>query len=157
MPRFPPGVHLRGGAVSAVVNRELAREFYAPLLPIVMELHRAGKSLREIARELDARGIRTRQEWQHWSAMQVKRVLARALEADGAAAPEASRRLDKRSRAADLFERCRIAGITFTIENGRIFYHATPEAEQDVALIEEVRSDELDAELIALVTGADRC
>jgi hypothetical protein len=155
MPGFPAGAHLKGGATSAVVNRQLAREFYSPLLPIVLELHRAGKSLREIARELDRRGIKTRFEYpgQRWSAMQVKRVLARAIEA-AAATPEASQRLDRRAMAVDLMERCRVAGITFYIENGKLYYKATDEAQQDVALIEEVRSDELDAELIELVTGA---
>jgi hypothetical protein len=52
MPHFPPGVHLKGGQTSAVVNAELAREFYAPIIPLVTELRRQGLSLRAIAREL---------------------------------------------------------------------------------------------------------
>lgn len=84
MPCFPPGVHLKGGEVSAVVNAERAREFYRPLLPIVAELRRQGLSLRAIAAELDRRGIKTRQEWDHWSATQVRRVLIRAEHGGGA-------------------------------------------------------------------------
>lgn len=75
---FPPGVHLIGGQVSAAVNAQLAREFYADILPIVVELRRQGMSLRAIAAELDGRGIKTRQGWDRWSANQVRRVLLRA-------------------------------------------------------------------------------
>src|SRR5262245_43800055 len=78
MPRFPPGVHLVGGRNSAPVHEAAAREFYAPLLPVAAELARQGLSLRAIARELDRRGIKPRQEWDHWSATQVRRVLDRA-------------------------------------------------------------------------------
>jgi hypothetical protein len=77
MPGFPPGVHLIGGRNAAPVNAQLAREFYTPILPLVAELHRQGLSLRAIARELDRRGIKTRPEWDRWSATQVRRVLAR--------------------------------------------------------------------------------
>jgi hypothetical protein len=84
MPAFPPGAHLKGGAALAPVNRELAREFYEPIIPVVVELRRQGLSLRAIARELDRRGIRTRQVGKYesfgsdmeiirWSAQQVKR------------------------------------------------------------------------------------
>lgn len=78
MPEFPPGTCQKGGAASRQVNIDSAREFYAPILPLVAELHGRGLSLRQIARELEARGIKTRQEWPHWSAMQVRRVVARA-------------------------------------------------------------------------------
>jgi hypothetical protein len=99
MPGFPPRGHLKGGQNAAPVNRALAREFYAPIIPIVVELRRQGLSLRAIARELDRRGIRTRQvgwykagasvmEVIRWSATQVKRVLARA--AGSGPAPAAS-------------------------------------------------------------------
>ena len=77
MPRFPAGVHLQGGRNAAPVHREAAREFYAPLVPVVAELRRQGLSLRAIARELERRGLKTRQEWPHWSATQVRRILAR--------------------------------------------------------------------------------
>src|SRR5262249_39514399 len=82
MPGFPPGVHLKGGQAAAETHRALAREFYAPILPIVLELRAQGQSVRAIARELDRRGIKTRFEYpdQRWSAMQVGRVLARARE-----------------------------------------------------------------------------
>lgn len=78
MPGFPRGVHRIGGQVSAVVNAELAREFYAPVLPIVADLRRQGMSLRAIAAELDRRGLKTRHGWDHWTANQVRRVLIRA-------------------------------------------------------------------------------
>jgi hypothetical protein len=84
MPQFPPGVHLKGGQASVESNRRLAQEFYAPILPVVVELHRQGLSLRAIARELDRRGIKTRLEYpgQRWSATQVRRLLIRAREAE---------------------------------------------------------------------------
>lgn len=92
MPAFPPGVHLKGGRNAAPVLAEMAREFYAPIIPIVMELHSQGLSLRAIGRELDQRGIRTRigcwytsiggePQIIRWSAAQVRRVLARGLAA----------------------------------------------------------------------------
>src|ERR1035438_6745026 len=100
MPKFPKGANLKGGRNAAPVLAEMAREFYAPIIPIVMELHNQGLSLRAIGRELDRRGIRTRQEsssafmgvdadckpiWDttinRWSAAQVRRVLARGLAA----------------------------------------------------------------------------
>ena len=88
-PGFPPGVHLKGGRNAAPVLAEMAREFYAPIIPIVLELRRQGLSLRAIGRELDRRGIRTRvgcfyrsfrsrPRIVRWSAAQVRRVLIRA-------------------------------------------------------------------------------
>ena len=78
MPEFPPDAHLKGGAAAAPGNIAAALEFYAPIIPIVTELREQGLSLRAIAAELSRRGIKTRQEWRHWSATQVRRVLARA-------------------------------------------------------------------------------
>src|SRR4051794_30402904 len=99
MPAFPPGVHLKGGQNAAPVLAEMAREFYAPIVPVVVELRGQGLSLRAIARELDRRGVRTRQvskpafaglgtdgeplwdmEILRWSAAQVRRILMRAAE-----------------------------------------------------------------------------
>jgi hypothetical protein len=60
-----------------MVNRAAARAFYAPLLPVVAEMHRQGRSLRAIARELHRRGVKTRLGLAHWSATQIRRVLAR--------------------------------------------------------------------------------
>jgi hypothetical protein len=87
MPGFPPGAHHKGGQAAALTHRQLAAAFYRPLLPLVLALHRHGLSLRAIAGELDRRGVKTRMGCpeQSWSATQVKRVLARALEADGLA------------------------------------------------------------------------
>ena len=80
MPTFPPGIHLKGGQNAAPVLAELAREFYAPIIPVVMELHRQGMSLRAIARELESRGIKPRYGYQAgWAAAQVRRVLTRGL------------------------------------------------------------------------------
>ena len=79
---FPPGAHRKGGEVSAAVHIDRAREFYAALLPFVADFRRQGLSLRAIALELQRQGLKTRQEWPHWSATQVRRVLARAAAAD---------------------------------------------------------------------------
>jgi hypothetical protein len=83
MPAFPPDAHRKGGAASAPVHAQAAREFYAPLLPLVTALRRRGLSLRAIAAELQRLGIRTRQLWPHWSATQVRRLLARASAGHG--------------------------------------------------------------------------
>jgi hypothetical protein len=80
MPAFPPGVHLKGGRAAAPVHAASAREFYAPLIPIVLDLHQQGLSLREIATELEERGIKPRLNYLTgtWAAAQVRRVLMRA-------------------------------------------------------------------------------
>jgi hypothetical protein len=80
MPAFPPGANIKGGANAAPVLRELAAEFYAPIIPVVVELRQQGLSLRAIARELTARGIELRYMGRQsaWTAQQVKRVLTRA-------------------------------------------------------------------------------
>jgi hypothetical protein len=78
MPAFPPGVHLIGGRNAALSNAKQADDFYRDIIPVVTELRGQGLSLRAIARELDRRGVKTRQGWEKWSAMQVGRVLARA-------------------------------------------------------------------------------
>jgi hypothetical protein len=142
---FPASVHLKGGQVAAATHVQAAREFYAPIIPIVAELHRQGLSLREIARELDNRGIRTRQEWPHWSATQVRRVLARALEAE---------RTARKAKAAELLERCRALGISFSVENGRLVY-CTGSLEPDAELLQALRSDLYDADLMVLLAQDD--
>jgi GYF domain 2/Recombinase len=83
MPAFPADAHLKGGQNAAPVLAQLAREFYAPIIPVVLELHGQGLSLRAIARELESRGIRPRYggHQARWSAAQVRRVVARALAA----------------------------------------------------------------------------
>jgi hypothetical protein len=107
MPGFPAGVHLIGGRNAAATHARDAEEFYAPILPVVAGLRRQGLSLRQIAAELDRRGVRTR--WGcfyepsgaggdggprfgepriiRWSATQVRRVLARAAR-QGVTQPE---------------------------------------------------------------------
>src|ERR1700683_2328355 len=77
MPTFPPdGRHLKGGRNAAPVLAKLAREFNAPIVPIVVELRRQGLSLRAIAGELEQRGIKPR-HGAGWSAAQVLRILKR--------------------------------------------------------------------------------
>jgi hypothetical protein len=87
MPGFPPGVHLLGGRNAALVNAQLARDFSAPILPLVAELHSQRLSLRAIARELDRQGVKTRIQYpgQRWSATQVRRVLIRSRVEEGRA------------------------------------------------------------------------
>jgi hypothetical protein len=82
MPGFPAGVHLKGGQNAAPVLAELAREFYAPSIPVVLTLHGHGLSLGAIARELESRRIKPNHGCQaEWSAVQVRQVLARGLAA----------------------------------------------------------------------------
>ena len=76
-PGFPPGANLKGGQNAAPVHAEDADAFYAPIIPIVLELREQGQLLRAIARELDRREIRTRCEYGRWNAAQVRRVLIR--------------------------------------------------------------------------------
>jgi hypothetical protein len=86
---LPPGASAEGARRAAISHAANARDFYAPIIPIVVELHRQGHSLRAIARELDRRGILTRiGHWYEpdsgkrrpvqWNAAQVRRVLIRA-------------------------------------------------------------------------------
>src|SRR5262245_46044565 len=72
---FPPYAARKGGQAAALSHRALAREFYAPIIPVVLELHGRGLSLAAIARELDGRGIKTRYGPRGWSKMQIARVL----------------------------------------------------------------------------------
>jgi hypothetical protein len=55
-----------------------ADAFYAPIVPIIVELLQQGLSLRRIAAELDRRKVPTRQLLMRWNAAQVGRVLDRA-------------------------------------------------------------------------------
>jgi Recombinase len=87
MPEFPADAHLKGGQNAAPVLAQLAREFYAPIIPVVLELHGQGLSLRAIATELEQRGIKSRWGWPRWSAAQVRRVLARGLAAAAESPP----------------------------------------------------------------------
>src|SRR5580704_11884757 len=89
MPTVPPdGRHLKGGRNAAPVLARLAREFYAPIVPVVLDLRRQGLSLRAIAGELEVRGIKPRYGCQAgWSAAQVKRILARGSAGCETAAP----------------------------------------------------------------------
>jgi hypothetical protein len=89
MPAFPPGASAKGGQAAIQTNVESARAFYAPILPVVAELHAQGLSLRQIARELDRRGVKTRLQYpgQRWNAMQVRRVLARIAAEGGVTQP----------------------------------------------------------------------
>jgi hypothetical protein len=79
MPSFPPGACIKGGANAAPVLAEMAREFYAPIIPVAVELRGRGLSLRDIARELEQRGIQPRLGCRStWAAAQVRRILLRA-------------------------------------------------------------------------------
>jgi DNA invertase Pin-like site-specific DNA recombinase len=78
------GVQLGGWKGGPKVAPELGRQalarqadaFAASVGPTVQELHNQGKSLREIAAELTARGIRTPRDGA-WSADAVRRVMLR--------------------------------------------------------------------------------
>lgn len=73
---LPAVAHL-GAQKSAIVRTEAAEQRAADLLPLVGKLAADGASLRNIACELNARGIPTARGGA-WSAVQVKRVLDRA-------------------------------------------------------------------------------
>lgn len=77
-PGFPNGAAEKGARAAALAHRLDAAAFYADLVPLVAELRDRGLSLRAIAAEMARRGLRTRQEWPHWSATTVRRILARA-------------------------------------------------------------------------------
>jgi hypothetical protein len=109
-PGFSPSAARKGSLAAALVLRRLAEQFYAPVLPVVVELRQQGLSLRAIAKELDRRGIKTRygtrtgwlpvrvgtawkytitfklvsESYSRWTAEQVRRVLKRALRPDPA-------------------------------------------------------------------------
>ena len=154
MPSFPPGANVKGGTSAAPVHRESARAFYAPLLPLVLQLHREGKSLRQIARELDARGIPTRYEFRRWAPEQVRRVLARAL------AKEASQKVGDVGAggpAAELVERCRALGHRLAVEDGEVIVYRTAAGVPATdALLDELTAHE--PEVIRLLrAGAELC
>jgi hypothetical protein len=79
-PGFPPGVHVKGGRNAAPIHAQAAREFYAPIIPLVVKLQGQGLSLRAIARELDRQGIKPRYGCAGWNAAGVRRVLVRAAQ-----------------------------------------------------------------------------
>jgi DNA invertase Pin-like site-specific DNA recombinase len=63
----------------AATNRERAARYPANVLPLIAQVQRQGAvSLREIAGELTARGVKTARGSTAWSAATVGRVLARA-------------------------------------------------------------------------------
>ena len=66
----------KGGPLGAARVAEQARKSYADLLPVMQQLHDAGRSLRQIAAYLNESGHVTR-TGRDWNATQVKRVLDR--------------------------------------------------------------------------------
>lgn len=70
------GAHA-GAIAAAVVHARHADEYYTDLVPIIQELRTAGKSLQEIASELNQQGHTTRRA-KPWNPVQVGRVLERA-------------------------------------------------------------------------------
>ena len=61
---------------AAVAHRQAAREAYADFVPLIKELHAAGRSLQAIADTLSEQGHETRRG-KPWNAVQVMRVLKR--------------------------------------------------------------------------------
>lgn len=78
MAGFPDGASAKGAAAAAAAHVARARDFYQALAPLAAGLRAEGRSLRAIARELEARGFKTRQELTRWNTTQVRRLLARA-------------------------------------------------------------------------------
>ena len=78
MKAFPEGASQRGAEAAAVTHREQCRQADAEVLPLVLELHGRGLSLRGIATALTAAAIPTRQGFPRWHVRQVARILARS-------------------------------------------------------------------------------
>lgn len=76
----------KGSQAAAVTRRRQAREAYAQLIPTMLELRAAGRSLARIAADLNDQGHRTRRE-KRWSKTQIKRVLDRVRPAWGGGRP----------------------------------------------------------------------
>jgi hypothetical protein len=66
----------KGARAAAAARRRQARDAYAHLIPTMLELPAAGRSLAQIAEDLNDQGHRTRRE-KRWSKTQVRRVLDR--------------------------------------------------------------------------------
>lgn len=77
-----PEASRKGQHAGTARNRERAQAAYADLLPLMAELRQAGRSYREIGRELGRRGQTTR-TGKAWNGVQVRRVLARAEKTKG--------------------------------------------------------------------------
>jgi DNA invertase Pin-like site-specific DNA recombinase len=69
----------KGAKVAGASHRRNADEAYHDVVGIISDLHRAGWSLREISEELTHAGFTTRRG-KAWNAVQVSRVLDRALD-----------------------------------------------------------------------------
>jgi DNA invertase Pin-like site-specific DNA recombinase len=66
----------KGAQAAGEARQRQARDAYAHLIPVMLELQAAGKSLHQIAEALNAQDHKTRRE-KAWSKTQVKRVLDR--------------------------------------------------------------------------------
>lgn len=66
----------KGAQAAATARRKQARDAYAHLIPTMLELRAAGRSLGQIAEDLNDQGHKTRRE-KRWSKTQVRRVLDR--------------------------------------------------------------------------------
>jgi DNA invertase Pin-like site-specific DNA recombinase len=66
----------KGSQAAAAARQKQARDAYAHLIPTMLELQAAGRSLAQIAADLNDQGHKTRRE-RRWSKTQVKRVLDR--------------------------------------------------------------------------------
>lgn len=66
----------KGAQAAAAARKRQARDAYAHLIPTMLELQAAGRSLSQIAADLNDQGHTTRRE-KRWSKTQVKRVLDR--------------------------------------------------------------------------------
>jgi len=76
----------RGSQAAAAARRKRARDVYAHLIPTMLELQAAGRSLAQIAENLNDQGHKTRRD-KRWSKTQVRRVLDRVRPAWGGGRP----------------------------------------------------------------------
>jgi hypothetical protein len=67
----------KGSQAAATARQRQARDAYAHLIPTMLELQAAGRSLSQIADDLNDQGHKTRRD-KRWSKTQVRRILDRA-------------------------------------------------------------------------------
>lgn len=73
----------KGAHNAAMVRLEKAKQFAAKVSPVIDELRSEGKSLREIAKELNSMSIQTarsNEDGKGWTAMKVKAILDRMVD-----------------------------------------------------------------------------
>jgi hypothetical protein len=90
MKRFTPETARQASKRSRATRLRQAREYWTAILPVILEPRACGLTQRQIARELDLRGIRTRMGRGSWYQADVGRAMRQAALREGIAAPSAN-------------------------------------------------------------------